>query len=155
MYHSTGVLGWRRRQAPVGFSSISTNLFDEKHNQAYSCLIHLSRDVNPHNPSLAIAGMTLLCLATGDLGWRRRQAPVGISTTLSSTKNPCSPLLLHVLVFWVLGKITCNFANKCFYQDTSSLFLGDWALGFGGDVQQDLFRSLVLFATKKFIYPGS
>ena len=49
---------------------------------------------------------------------------------------PSPPTCLGVLG---PGKITCHFANKCFNQDTSSLFLGDRALGFGGGVRQDLF----------------
>ena len=36
--------------------------------------------------------------------------------------------------------MTSQFANKV-YQDTSLLSLGDWALGFGGGVPQDLFES--------------
>jgi hypothetical protein len=61
------------------------------------------------------------------------------SQLATSCWNPL-PLLLSVLVFWVLGKMTSQFANKV-YQDTSLFSLGDRALGFGGGVLQDLFES--------------
>jgi hypothetical protein len=92
----------------------------------------------------------LLPLATGSPGWRRRQAPVGLRIlaiggivyllyspaiffrkSLHTSPPPCLGVLGP-------GQITSNLPIK-FYQDTSSLFLGDRALGFWGAVLQDLF----------------
>ena len=60
-----------------------------------------------------------------------------IRILISFTKSfyPSPPLCLGVLGF---GQITCNLPIK-FYQDIPTLFLGDRALGSGGEVEQDLF----------------